>query len=376
MDWHSFSPRSHRVLLPLAIFASLALLWVEQGKRVVQSPWFEEKLRAAEVAYEGSTVLKELRLERGVFVDTVNDPAETALIGQEYTQITTDRGNLEAKITSTNPNFAAVVVDMIHSLGLKSGDCVAVAATGSFPALNLSALAALETVGLRPALITSVGASNYGATDPYYTWLDMERDLVARGVLETRSITASLGGGNDSGRGLAPRGRELLRSAIQRNEIPLLEVERLEDSIRQRVELFRQACLPQPVAAYVNIGGGMASLGHSLNGELIPAGAYDRLPQRNYPARGALLRFASEGVPVIQLTNVRTLRDRYGLGTVQDSLPLPGQGEIFGKVRYSMVRTLVATLVLLALLIGLYLWDQSIHRLGSSDPEGLQNESP
>lgn len=369
MDFHRLSPRSNRVLVPLAGLTLLALYFVEDGRRVIQSPRYEEMLRASETSARAARSIKEHRLERGVFVDTVNDPAQTALIGQEYTQITTDRGYLEAKLVSTNPNFAAVVIDLLHEVQLSRGDCVAVAMTGSFPALNLSTLAALETFGAHPVLVSSLGASNFGATDPFFTWLDMERRVVEAGILSTRSRAASLGGSNDTGRGLSPKGRDLLRSAIERNGVELLARERLEESIRERLRIYREGCSPRPVAAYVNVGGGIASLGHSLNAELIPAGASLRLPQRNYPARGALLRFAADGVPVIQLLRIRELQTRYGLDSVQDEVPLPGRGLVFGEERYGVFRVFFAALVILGILVTLYLWDRRIHRLGERGPE-------
>ncbi|MEO1088642.1 MAG: hypothetical protein AAFY88_30780, partial [Acidobacteriota bacterium] len=133
--------------------------------------------------------------------------------------------------------------------------------------------------------------------------------------------------------------------------------------------LYRQGCEPGPVAAYVNIGGGVASLGHSLNAGLVPTGATLRLPRRNYPQRGALIRFAAEGVPVIHLLNVRQLRDRHGLEPVRDAVPLPGTGEIFGEVRYDLPRAVVATGVILGLLIALFAFDRKTHKLGRRGPE-------
>jgi poly-gamma-glutamate system protein len=118
-------------------------------------------------------------LRKSVFVDVVNDPNETALIGQDITPITTDRGYIEAKLTSTNPNFAAVVVDMLKESELEKNDVVAVAFTGSFPGLNIAVHSALQTLKLKPIIITSVGASNWGANDPYYTWLDMEKSYTS-----------------------------------------------------------------------------------------------------------------------------------------------------------------------------------------------------
>lgn len=378
MDLMRFTPRSLSVLVPLAALTLAGSFWVESGRRIVPSPHHEQMLRAAEVSAQAAAVIKLERLEKGVFVDPVNDPAETALIGQEYSQITTDRGYLDAKLASTDPNFAAVVIEMLYQLGLEPGDCVAVAATGSFPALNFSALAALETFGAKPVLISSVGASNFGATDPFFTWLDMEKLLVDEGVLETRSVAASMGGSNDTGRGLSPKGRQLLRDAIERNGVnPLVDL-KVDESIRARVEIYRRAC-DDDVAAYVNVGGGVASLGHALNGDLVPNGANAFLPVRNYPARGAMMRIAEGSgqgpVPVIHLLNIRQLRDRYGLEPVRDVLPEPGTGRVFGEERYELIRTSAVTLVVLAALVALYLHDRRIHRLGNPSLETVPSAS-
>ncbi|MEM9555719.1 MAG: poly-gamma-glutamate system protein [Acidobacteriota bacterium] len=368
MDWQNVTPRSLRVLVPLAALTLAGSAWVESGQRVVPSPHYDQMLRAAQLSEQAATALKRERLERGAFVDAVNDPAETALIGQEYTQITTDRGDLDAKLASTDPNFAAVILGMLHQLDLEPGDCAAVAMTGSFPALNLSTLAALEVFGADTVLITSVGASNFGATDPYFTWLDMERVLVDDGILRTRSTAASMGGGNDTGRGLSPKGRQLLLDAIERADVTPLVEKTIDASIRRRVELYRAGCGERPIAVYINVGGGVASLGHSLNGELVPSGSNQRLPTRNYPARGAMMRIADGDVPVIHLLNVRRLRDRYGLEPVREVLPKPGTGRVFGDVRYDLVRTSLVTAVVLGALIALFLLDRRAHRLGTPGP--------
>ncbi len=123
------------------------------------------------------------------------------------------------------------------------------------------------------------------------------------------------------------------------------------------------------MAGYLNVGGGVASLGHSLNSELIPSGASPRIPQRNYPARGALLRFAEQGLPVIHLASVRRLRDRYGLDSIDDEVPPPGRGAVYGEVRYSMPRTLAATALIVCGLIVLFVVDRRVHRLAGPEKE-------
>ena len=59
--------------------------------------------------------IKEYQKSRGFFIDLVNDPNQTTLIGEKNTIITTDRGSLNAKLTSLNPNIAAVAIDNGHA---------------------------------------------------------------------------------------------------------------------------------------------------------------------------------------------------------------------------------------------------------------------
>ena len=113
MQVYSLNAGSKTVLSVIALLALMAFLAVEYGKEDVKLKWYDQKLEASKLANEATGYLKEIRMHKGVFVDVVNDPNETALIGQDLTPITTDRGYIEAKLTATNPNFAAVIVDML-----------------------------------------------------------------------------------------------------------------------------------------------------------------------------------------------------------------------------------------------------------------------
>ena len=96
-----------------------------------------------------------------------------------------------------NPNFAAVVVEWLKELGVKSGDVVAVGASGSFPAMNIAVYAALHELGIEPIIISSTAASQWGANEPSFTWLDMEAVLRKSDVFPYKSVAASLGGVGD-----------------------------------------------------------------------------------------------------------------------------------------------------------------------------------
>ncbi|MEK9137852.1 MAG: poly-gamma-glutamate system protein, partial [Bacteroidota bacterium] len=357
-----------------AVAALLAFLAVENSKLDVKQKWYSEKLEAAKRAKTAQQYIKEYRLERGVFVDAVNDPNETALIGQDLTPITTDRGYIDAKLASTNPNFAAVVVELLKQAGLREKDHVAVAMTGSFPAINIAVLSALETLRLIPIVITSVGASNWGANDPQFTWLDMERVLDEKNILHTRSVAASIGGGGDVGRGLSPEGREMIVRAIKRNNVDIINLEHIEQSIDRRMELYEKRSKGHPIKAYINIGGGIASLGTVVNGEIIPNGLSKELPVKNYPVRGVIIEMARRGIPVIHLYNILRMWTDYELPVDPVPLPEPGSGGIFVRVKYNVTITWIAVGVLSAMILLAGYIDRRKHRLGTEPVPALKPE--
>jgi poly-gamma-glutamate system protein len=360
----NYSPShvSPRTLVALAILSAGMLYLAFHSRVLVTNRGYEEKRRAARLTQVMHETMKRYLLDRAAVIDLVNDPNSTGLIGNEYTLITTDRGVLRAKLTATNPNFAAVIVDMFMEARLAPGDVVAVAYTGSFPSLNMAALAAMETMRLEPVIITSVGASSFGANDPRFTWLDMEKVLWDQGLIHHRSVAASMGGGEDVGRGLSPAGRELILNAIKRSGAALINEETLEESIRKRVAIYDQHAGPRPIRLAVNVGGGVAALGASITGRLIPEGLTMDLGRRNFPARGAILLLAERGVPVLHIRGVLALARKYGLPIAPVPLPEVGDGEVFISEKLNVTVALLLSALLVLLLIVLVRIDLA-HRL-------------
>ena len=365
MQVYNLSAGSKTVLSVLALLAFMAFLAVEYGKEDVKLKYYDQKLEASKLSKEATDYLKEFRMHKGVFVDVVNDPNETALIGQDITPITTDRGYIEAKLTATNPNFAAVVVDMLREAELEKNDVVAVAFTGSFPGLNVAVHSALQTLKLKPIIISSVGASNWGANDPYYTWLDMERVLFNAGIFKNKSIAASIGGGLDRGRGLSPEGRQLIVDAISRNKVEFINEEHLESSIQKRIELYNKYRKKDKISAFINVGGGISSIGSVENVQFVPSGLIKTLPMKNYPVRGLLVQMAEKNIPVIHLLNVNQLALQYGLQINPTPLPRPGEGEIFIQRRYSVLLTIGVTFFLVIAISFVFLMERKRHQLGT-----------
>lgn len=338
------------VLFLITGLSVLALVFAERSVSNVQQPYYQEKLHASKVMLLAMNAVKAQEAAMGFTIDLVNDPSATGMIGTEFTFITTDRGDLPAKLLTTNPNFAAVVVDMLGDAKLKKDDVVAVGVTGSFPALNIAVLSALETMELKPLVITSLGSSSWGANDPRMTWLDMERLLNEKRILRARSIASSIGGGKDLGRGLSPEGRDLILQAIQRNQVTPMNDELLEDNIRHRLQIYNAAAGSKNIKAYINVGGGVASLGSSINGDLFPSGLSLSAGFHNFPTKGVLMLMAERGIPVIHLLNISEIAKRYGLSEEEAPGSL-GQGPVYYKARYDRIRLLVIIIVLVAITI-------------------------
>ena len=362
---NGFNAGSKIVLSVLALFALMAFLAVEYGKEDVKLKWYDQKIEASKIANNAIDYLKEFRLQKSVFIDAVNDPNETALIGQDITPITTDRGNIEAKLTATNPNFAAVIVEMLKEAGVEKNDIVAIAFTGSLPGLNISVHSAVQTLGLKPIIITSVGASNWGANDPYYTWLDMEKVLYDAGIFKNKSVAASIGGGLDRGRGLSPEGRQLIIDAIERNKVDFINEEYLENSIQKRMQIYDEHRKKDKIKAFINVGGGISSMGSTENARFIPSGLTMSLPMMNYPMRGVIIQMAEENIPIIHLLNINQLATKYGLPVSPTPLPMPGEGEIFIQKRYSVLLTSLVTIFMMAAIGFVFFMERKRHRLGT-----------
>lgn len=345
----AWSRRADLFLVGLALLGIVLHILVEASRMMTPQPHMDQKIAAATRTVRCFEAIRLARLGMPEGHDLENDPATSGLIGQENTLITTDRGVLESKLTSVNPNFAAVMVDYFHRVGLKPGDVIAVALTGSFPALNIATLAAAEEMGLRPVVISSVGASMWGANDPDFTWLDMEAFLVDRRILRTRSVAASLGGSNDRGRGLSPRGRLLLREAAERNGVEMISAPTLEESVARRMEFYAREAGSDNIRAFVNIGGGVASIGNRQSARLISAGVNRMIPRYNWSRWGVAHHMSVLGLPVIHVLNVEAIARRHGMPIAPEAVPPVGEGKIFHREAYDLKVAIPALLIYLVL---------------------------
>ena len=137
----------------VALLSVVGLILVERLLTEKARPHLAEKIAASKLALTAMEMVKRERLERGIPVDRETDPLESGLIGWFVSPVTSDAGDLVAKQTTINPNFAALVVQLLREARVKEGDTVAVSFTGSFPALNIAVAAAMKTLKVKPVII-------------------------------------------------------------------------------------------------------------------------------------------------------------------------------------------------------------------------------
>jgi poly-gamma-glutamate system protein len=193
-----------------------------------------------------------------------------------------------------------------------------------------------------PYQLSSVSASQWGANHPKFLWLDMERVLRDRKVVSFQSVAASFGGADDRAAGLSEEGIAVLRRAIKRSRLPLIEPENYAESVVERMAIYRELAAGKPIRAYVNVGGGTSSVGTQRSKFAFQPGINRRTPPRAALIESVMARFLDEGVPVIHFLQVNRMAERFGL-PVSPQVRVPvGTGQIFLQRRYNPWLTLGA----------------------------------
>lgn len=293
----------------------------------------EDMIRASEMMEEAIAALHECQSEGGLHLEPENDPNQTGLIGIEYSSLTTTIGNLEAKRTTTNPNFAALMVYLLQRAGVERGDTVAIGASSSFPALVVAVLSAAKVMDLHPLMINSLGASQWGANIRDFHWLDILDCLLKAGIFDFQPTALSLGGEKDNGEDMSPEGRSFLLEEIKRSGFLFIDESDLRENVAQRMRLYEKRAGANKIKAFINIGGSWANMGTDAEVLKLKPGIVKIRKLPPVEKRGVIFEMASNNIPVIHLLFIRGLVERYGLSWDPIPLPKPGKERLFQRAR-------------------------------------------
>ncbi|MCF7810680.1 poly-gamma-glutamate system protein [bacterium] len=239
--------------------------------------------------------------------DTVRDPSQTGIIGIEHSPITTTMGYREAKDLSTKPGWAAWIVRELTAHGIWKGANIAVSFSGSFPALNIAVLAALQELDADVVGISAIGASSWGANEPGLTWPEIERLLREENILKVSSSAVTLGGTGDRGAEWGDYAMDLAMQSVKRSALPFIDPRSLSDAINKRMRFYGS---PQDYFCFINVGGGQATMGGGSKIRFNHGGwFFDPLPYKGDPD-GVMDRFLKEGIPCLNLLYLEGLDNR------------------------------------------------------------------
>ncbi|MBQ3495667.1 MAG: poly-gamma-glutamate system protein [Clostridia bacterium] len=341
--------------------------------KTAEHPYHEKMLEASSLTKKAFDTIKQYKLDNGMPIVS-EDKLKTGLIGEEATAIFTTPGNLHAKRTTCNPNWAAVIIDYFYKANLKSGDQVVFVFSGSFPGLNIAALAAAEVFGLNTAVMASIGASSYGATDPDFTFFDMMCLLNGKNVLKDRLDYVSFGGGSDTGNNFHDEEeifwnedlenlrtieeiKSSIKARIDKEGVNFIYEPDFSTNIDKRIEYLRQ--LVPDAKFLLNVGG--SSVGIGVDAETyIDSGFQDPTTKMtsklssfdvNKDNWGLIQYFLTKEIPVASMLNIRGLASDYGLAYDPDVMPAVGDGEIYLIKTGNLTITIIAIVVSVAVAV-------------------------
>lgn len=310
--------------ISLLFFVLARVIPIRQGEKVKK-----EMIRASEIMEEALAAIHDCRKEKGFPIDKKTDINETGIIGVEFSPTTTSLGILEAKRTAANPNFAALIVYLLHRAGVRKGDTVAAGVSSSFPSLIVATLSASKGMGLKLLMICSLGASQWGANIPEFHWLEMQSCLQKAGILENQPIALSLGGEEDTGMDMSPEGRALLLNAIEEWGGLFLKEPDLSRNVQERMRLYEKYSGEEEIKAFINIGGSVSNMGTDSEVLELKPGLVHIIYIPPAEKRGVMQEMGIHRIPVIHLLYVKGLSRRYRLPWDPKPLPKPGEGKLF-----------------------------------------------
>ena len=343
--------RIYLILILLTLVIGTALTYL--SARINEDEYEDMQVRAAMRMEESEEYLKEIILSKGIEIEE-EDLNRTALLGPEFTELTSTPGDEAAKRSALNPQFASAMIRYYHEAGLEKGDVIAVGATGSFPGFVIATLTAATEMGLKVKLMASVGASMHGATRVEYNIFDMVEDLKAGGFADFELIGVSCGSQNDRGGGVfedvlytgsAELSLELCRKAAEKTGAEVIYKDTLAESIERRLELYGD-----DIKLFVNVGGASVNSGVSTYAQSFPRGLVKDAPKLpKSPTMGLNYEYISRGIPVINLLSVKQLCQDNGIAF--DPIPLPSvfKGEKLETVEYN--KTIAAATLAIAAFI-------------------------
>ena len=362
-----------RVLVILALLNLVMVYWALKSYERHRTFGFDLKYKAVQIMESSINLLRTAFISKTINEGKDSDSFGDFLIGPQNSVIQTTKGSRISKQSVLNPDFAAMMVEMLIELEIDSSNIVAVSYTGSYPGANLAVLSALEALNIRAVIISSCGASEFGATNPEMIWIDMENHLFEKKVISNRSYYASIGGGYDLGTQLGLEGKKNCEKSIYLNGLELLSIGDLNKNIESRMKYYSDS-KKNDIALFINVGGGIYSIGDSLKRQETPPGIIYPGDINSDTNKTIVERFLNDNIPVINLNQIHELAEWYELPYPPDTKYKYATGSLFySKKQYNPKVILMAFIISAGAVLatGLISHREIKGRMHSSEPESI-----
>ena len=341
-----------QVLVIMALISSCLLYFVSNSKTYINNFNVDKKHLAVNIMKKSIDIIN--------YDNEISpyDVYRTGLIGKKNSDITTiqstDDSFLESKIATTSPNFSAFVIDLFEESNLQQGDTIAITMTGSFPGANIAVLSACKAMEIYPIIISSVGASSWGANNINQSWLDIENKLNENNIFNYMSIASSIGGENDLGENLTDKGIEIIEDIIGKYDINFINEVNLQENILKKIN-----------ASSLGLGKGK----NYIRGGVINPILKDDVSEIFYFnenndnflkefKKSISYNFLNNDIPLINIKNINLLLKDYGI----EYLLNPDLNEVKkGKLYYDIEKFNLVTIwfaliisILMSLSVGVY----------------------
>ena len=344
--------QNNKVLIILALIGLASVYWVSNSYNLIEKDNLDEKIKAVRSMDE---YIKRIKKTSDLEISEY-DIYNTGLLGVKSSLITTiqdsdDKNYLDSKLACTHPNFAALIVHFFKESELEKGDTVAVSMTGSLPGANLAFLAACDAMEIYPVILSSIGSSAWGANRERLTWLDMESVLYNNNLIQFRSEGVSIGGENDSGENLTDEGIEIIEENIISNDIMLINENTLSNTVQYKMDLFDNKLSIDKYKAYINIGGGVSSIGYGTGkdtmkvGVIFPIELSDLVEENEGFSESIAYNFLQNDIVFINIKSINLLANNWGLYPPSSSIEKFSGNLFYEKEQYNIKTIIIALLI-------------------------------
>lgn len=335
----------------LWISGAAALIAIMLGSsfftRQVPVSYTNDMKESMKLASEWRRIVYQQKLKVGLPNNADQSNHENYIIGDEYTETTTTLGSLEAKELSNNELFPALMVKLIHESKADPDKPVGIIASGSFPALFIETLAALQTMNRKAVIIYSLGASSFGANQPAALLPDIEGWMRKYGGCRYSANLITYGAEGDTAGGLIEEGKAAFDSTLKRNGKTCYIPRTVDESIQRKCDLL----LKNNIGLLINIGGNQTALGYCSHAELIPNGLHTEVVTCNHKERGVVSRISEKHIPYIHLLNIKNLAMQYAITDAK----APANHPLFYSTQSNKIVTGLFILLIFLPVIGYYL---------------------